>query len=236
MSEQHLKKGSLQPPKLDNKLRLYSMRYCPFAQRVRMVLLVKKIPHDIVNVDIFNKPEWLFTLNPLGQVPILDTGSRIISESLEICVYLDKEYPEPHLYAGNDRYLKLAEDFNEILPIFYEMAKTQNNKSYDEHMSILLPLVMKYEIELQNNGGLYFGGTRSHLLDYMLWPFAERAGLCSKPYGKNIPESDVFPRLHSWCSARLLPEVQLTKTNLEYQGVIFEQLMDNDYNINFDIV
>lgn len=42
------------------------MKFCPFAQRVRLVLLVKNIPHDIVNVDLKNKPEWLFTMQPEG--------------------------------------------------------------------------------------------------------------------------------------------------------------------------
>lgn len=42
------------------------MNFCPFAERVRIVLEVKKVPYDIVNVNLFDKPDWLFELNPKG--------------------------------------------------------------------------------------------------------------------------------------------------------------------------
>ena len=56
------------PPKVPGKLRLYSMKYCPYAERVRIVLLAKNIPHDIVNVNLKDKPEWLFELHPEGRL------------------------------------------------------------------------------------------------------------------------------------------------------------------------
>lgn len=240
MSELHLRKGSLNPPKVEEKLRLYSMKYCPFAQRVRLVLLVKKVPHDIVNIDIFNKPEWLFTLNPLGLVPILNIGTEILTESLDICDYLDKEYPEPPLYSKDETRIHcdktLMKYLTNILPIFYEMSKTHSKKSYDEHMEVLIPLVQKYETELDERGTLYFGGDEPHMIDYMLWPFAERAPLCGKSYGREIPGADVFPRLYSWCAAmRSLPVVEQIKTNLDNQRIIFEKLKDDDFDINFDL-
>lgn len=43
------------------------MLYCPYAERARLVLKLKNVPHDIVNVDLKNKPEWLFQLNPEGK-------------------------------------------------------------------------------------------------------------------------------------------------------------------------
>ena len=45
MSLKHLEAGS-KCPKLDKgTLRLYSMNYCPHAQRSRLVLLAKNIPY-----------------------------------------------------------------------------------------------------------------------------------------------------------------------------------------------
>lgn len=43
------------------------MLFCPFAQRARLILKVKGVPHDIVNIHLQNKPEWLFELNPEGE-------------------------------------------------------------------------------------------------------------------------------------------------------------------------
>lgn len=54
------------PPKKDGVMRLYSMRFCPCAQRVRSVLLLKKIPFEVVNINLANKPKWIWDLNPEG--------------------------------------------------------------------------------------------------------------------------------------------------------------------------
>lgn len=45
--------GSEKPAEVKGQARLYSMKYCPFSHRVRLVLALKQIPHDVVNI----KPE-----------------------------------------------------------------------------------------------------------------------------------------------------------------------------------
>lgn len=52
--------GSKKPEAVKNQGRLYSMKYCPFAHRVRLILTLKQIPHDIVNINLQNKPDWYF--------------------------------------------------------------------------------------------------------------------------------------------------------------------------------
>ena len=44
MSLKHLKAGSEMPPLKEGKLRLYSMVFCPYAQRTRLILAAKNIP------------------------------------------------------------------------------------------------------------------------------------------------------------------------------------------------
>lgn len=58
--------GSEKPPKKEGVLRLYSMLYCPFAERARLVLKAKNLPHDIVNINLQSKPDWFLELNPAG--------------------------------------------------------------------------------------------------------------------------------------------------------------------------
>lgn len=50
--------GSEKPTEVEGQGRLYSMAYCPFAHRIRLVLSLKQIPHDIVNINLQNKPQW----------------------------------------------------------------------------------------------------------------------------------------------------------------------------------
>lgn len=50
--------GSEKPAEVEGHARLYSMAYCPFAHRIRLVLSLKQIPHDIVNINLQSKPQW----------------------------------------------------------------------------------------------------------------------------------------------------------------------------------
>lgn len=56
------------PPKTDGKLRLFNAGLSPYGLRVRLVLVAKGIPHEIVNVNLRNKPDWLTDLNPAGKL------------------------------------------------------------------------------------------------------------------------------------------------------------------------
>nr|CAD7392535.1 unnamed protein product [Timema cristinae] len=101
MRPKHLGQGSTEPPKEEGKSRLYSMNFCPFAQRARIICNVKKIPHDIVNIDLKNKPDWYFKIHPKGLVPALDLEGQILVESLDIAEFLNEKFPDPPLYPAD---------------------------------------------------------------------------------------------------------------------------------------
>ncbi|GFR70613.1 omega class glutathione-s-transferase [Elysia marginata] len=97
MSLKSFAQGSVFPPTKQGVLRLYNMRFCPFAQRTRLVLLHKNIPHEVVNVHLKSKPDWFLELNPLGQVPVLQIDDKVVPESTATCEWLDDVYPENRL-------------------------------------------------------------------------------------------------------------------------------------------
>lgn len=90
-----------------------------------MVLILKNVPHDIVNVNLKNKPSWLFELHPEGKVPALDIGDRIITESLDIVEYLDEQYPDPPLRSGDGQ---LREKDNQVLQLFGKVRASSGAK------------------------------------------------------------------------------------------------------------
>lgn len=59
--------GSLDPARVGGLLRLYSMVYCPFAERPLLILKAKKLPFEIVNINLVRKPEWYFKYHPEGK-------------------------------------------------------------------------------------------------------------------------------------------------------------------------
>lgn len=54
-------------PPHTGKLRVYNMRHCPFAQRTILALNAKGIDYEVININLFDKPEWLTTKSAFGK-------------------------------------------------------------------------------------------------------------------------------------------------------------------------
>ena len=82
-------------------MKLYDALRCPYCARVRLALAEKGLGYEAVAIDLSNRPDWLYELNPIGKVPVLDDADFILPESEVIMQYLDDRYPdEPLLPAG----------------------------------------------------------------------------------------------------------------------------------------
>lgn len=79
---------------------LYSGITCPFSHRCRIVLYEKGMDFEIKDIDVFNKPEDLVTMNPYNQVPVLVERDLILHESNIINEYIDERFPHPQLMPG----------------------------------------------------------------------------------------------------------------------------------------
>jgi glutathione S-transferase len=77
---------------------LYTADRCPYAARVRIVLAEKGLSYDAVEIDLDDRPGWLYEKNPLGRVPVYEEDEGLVlPESRVIMEYLDERYPEPAL-------------------------------------------------------------------------------------------------------------------------------------------
>ena len=81
-------------------LKLYDAARCPYCARVRIALAEKGLVWETVEVDLSDRPAWIYELNPSGRVPVLDDGF-VLPESLLIMEYLDERYPEPALLPAD---------------------------------------------------------------------------------------------------------------------------------------
>ena len=77
-------------------MRLYDAAGCPYCARVRMVLAEKRLEFETVEIDLRDRPAWLYELNPSGKVPVLDDGF-VLPESAVIMEYLEERHPSPPL-------------------------------------------------------------------------------------------------------------------------------------------
>uniref|UniRef100_A0A9L0JJR8 Glutathione S-transferase omega n=1 Tax=Equus asinus TaxID=9793 RepID=A0A9L0JJR8_EQUAS len=146
-SARSLGKGSPPPgPVPEGVIRVYSMRFCPFAERTRLVLNAKGIRHEVININLKNKPEWFFEKNPLGLVPVLENSQgQLIYESTITCEYLDEAYPGKKLLP-DDPYEKARQK------MIFELSSQV----------------------LTNKKTTFFGGKNISMVDYLIWPWFER--------------------------------------------------------------
>jgi glutathione S-transferase len=200
----HLGKGSTIPEIPDDgKLRLYSMRFCPYAQRIHLVLDAKNIPYHTIYINLTEKPEWLTQKSPLGKVPALEIPGQAepLIESLVIADYLDEKYPEVKLHDSDplqkakDRIL--VERFNGVTVALYKIITFTA-----ENMSLAVKDVVNglqlYEDELRKRGTKYFGGKKPGMLDYMIWPGCERSNVISLLSDKYELDNERFSKLIEW--------------------------------------
>jgi glutathione S-transferase len=77
---------------------LYNAARCPYAARARIVLAEKDIEFETVEIDLSDRPAWLYEKNPAGRVPVIEEdGGDPLPESAVIMEFLEERYPEPAL-------------------------------------------------------------------------------------------------------------------------------------------
>ncbi|XP_046968909.1 pyrimidodiazepine synthase-like [Vanessa cardui] len=177
MSEKHLQTGD-DLPSYSGKLRLFAMRFCPYAERSVLVLNAKKIPYDLVFINLDHKPEWVFNFSPKGTVPALEyEQGKAIFDSNIINVYLDEKYPEVSLQSSDPlrraQDKMLVEQFAGAQSAYYTAAfnaqALQPNMAENYHKG--LELLQK---EIEARGTKFLHGDEPGLVDYTIWPFLER--------------------------------------------------------------
>ena len=60
---------------------LYDADRCPYCARTRIALAEKGIEYETVEVDLDDRPSWIYEKNPLGRVPVLEDDTFVLPES-----------------------------------------------------------------------------------------------------------------------------------------------------------
>ena len=74
----------------------------PFVRKVRVFLAEKGVDYDLDPVNPFAPPEGWREISPLGRIPAMRDGERVINDSSVICQYLERRHPQPALYPSDD--------------------------------------------------------------------------------------------------------------------------------------
>ena len=76
---------------------LYNAARCPYAARARIALAEKGLEFEVVEIDLSDRPAWLYEKNPAGRVPVIEEDGWVLPESAVIMEFLEERYPEPPL-------------------------------------------------------------------------------------------------------------------------------------------
>jgi RNA polymerase-associated protein len=80
---------------------LYDADRCPYCARVRIVLAEKEVEYEAVEIDLSDRPAWIYEKNDTGRVPVVEEDGWILPESAVIMEYLEERHPEPALLAAD---------------------------------------------------------------------------------------------------------------------------------------
>ena len=157
---------------------LYTADRCPYAARARIVLAEKGIAYEAVEIDLDDRPAWMYEKNTTGRVPVYEEDEGLVlPESEVIMEYLEERYPEPPLWPADPAERALGrlwlQRFDDRLGDDYYAARRGDGR---ERLDTRLA-----DLELALEAQLYLSGRELGLADigYLPWILRglERFGL-----------------------------------------------------------
>ena len=183
-------------------IKLYRAAISGHSHRVELFLSLLGLPYELVDVDLaagaHKKPEFL-TMNPFGQVPVIQDGAFTLSDSNAILVYLTRSYAanpeqwlpsEPLAAAQVQRWLSVAAGLLAFGPAYARVIQLfKSPASPDDAMARAHGLFKVMEQQL--GASSFLAGHTVTLADVANYSYIARA-----------PEGNVslvkYPNLRAW--------------------------------------
>ncbi|XP_035671828.1 glutathione S-transferase omega-2-like [Branchiostoma floridae] len=213
------------PPLEAGKLRIYGNRFCPFTERVRLVLAAKGVEYEQVNIRLRDKPKWYLEKFPAGRTPGLEQDDRLLWESMVVCEYLDQMFTQNVLFPKDPydraRIKLLVSAFDPVVPLGAYPAYCKSTATDKEAEAALLMGLEPLEAELTQLSTPFFGGNKPRILDFLVWPWFERFPAFHELSGFQLSEQR-FPNLNRWMErmyGQMAVQVCMHATPLHVQAV-----------------
>ena len=189
-------------------LKLIGAHISPFVRKVRVVLAEKNMSYEHDPMAPFGVSDEYKRMHPLGKVPVLTDGDKVIPDSSAICVYLEKTEAEPALYPSDAYELSRALWFEEfadsgfingtivlfqqrvLQPIFFK-AEGDESKVETALNETIPPFFDYLERELGDND--YLVGNRFSIAD-----IATGTQFVSFAHGKGEVDAGRWPKLAAY--------------------------------------
>ncbi|WP_095064849.1 glutathione S-transferase [Pseudomonas sp. Irchel s3f19] len=188
---------------------LYSFRRCPWAMRARLALRYAGCEVRVQEVAMKNKPAALLALSPKGTVPVLDTGTGVLEESLDIMRWaLERNDPQDWrlradpaaaqqaeaLIARNDSTFKAQVNLYKYAERYPEHSREHYRQQAETWLAAL---------EVLLEGRTYLLADHPSLADAALLPLMRQfAGVEPQRFAEAA-----YPRVRSWLEGWLASDL-----------------------------
>ena len=178
--------------------RLYSFRRCPYAMRARLALLFAKLPVELREIVLKNKPSQMLAISPKGTVPVLQLPEgRVIEESREIMIWALEHNDKQGLLdaklikQANDLLDKNDDEFKHWLN-HYKYADRYPEMSQAEYQERGEVFLQSLETLLNKNA--YLLGDSISIADIGVMPFVRQFAHVDRDVFYGLP----YPKLQRW--------------------------------------
>ena len=185
-------------------LRLYDNAFSPFARKVRIVLELKGLDHEVLDGLALANRQALERVNGRVEVPALDHDELVVVGSSDIVAYLERVFPERSVYPASPAEWVHARAWERcadsvIDPILIDISYwiwAERSDAMPEGMLEAARLDMDKvyaALERDLEGRAFLSGDRPSIADVALFPHMTATRMTQVPY-----DARRFPRVHAW--------------------------------------
>ena len=187
-------------PTPSQPIRVHSFELSGHAHRVRLMLSLLDLPHEVIEVDLLGgeqkRPDFL-ARNVFGQVPVIEDGDVTLADSNAILSYLALKYDAqgrwlptaPAVHAEVQRWLSVAAGVLAFGPAAARAAKVFQGAEHPQGRAIAEKLFATMEEHLSSR-------------EWLAAEHATLADVAMYSYTAHAPEGGVslqpFPHLRAW--------------------------------------
>lgn len=164
-------------------LKLIGTGLSPFVRKVQVTLAEKGLAYEHDPMVPFGVSDDYKRMHPLGKIPTLTDGERVLPDSSAICAYLERRHPAPALYPADPYEAARAlwyEEFADaglingtivpfqervVGPAFFKRAS--DAARIEQALKEILPPLFDY-LEREIGDGEYVVGNRFSIADIAL--------------------------------------------------------------------
>jgi len=226
----HYSNGEPAPSLSADKLHLYSMAYCPFAQRACLVVSHHNVDHDRININLKSKPSWFLEIFPEGKVPsIVQNGEKMV-ESDVISEHIDKLNGAQLATVSGEDVTVAKSWWNKTFPLFFPIYI---KGEFDESFPKLETAFTEFDTAIIK--GPFISGDKVGLADYLVYPMFDRFEAIYLLANRPTPDASRFPKIISWLKAmRNLDSVKKESMTAEQHVNVMKSYIKKE-NPNYEL-